>query len=179
MTPRDGTRRERRLVNRARGRKDAWRSASPRLPAGVLQGSYLTAEEIQLFLREFGVGKSHNISKKSFQGRKLFRIIKFYLYSTQILEWHSVNSFPCLVPEECIQLLAIIIQLHKKKIFGFLTSETDMSSSAFSQRLHFLNFSKSFSMLSPPYQERGGWCSNAQCQPLWTSFWLLWLPVFL
>lgn len=137
MTPRDGTRRERRLVNRARGRKDAWRSASPRLPAGVLQGSYLTAEEIQLFLREFGVGKSHNISKKSFQGRKLFRIIKFYLYSTQILEWHSVNSFPCLVPEECIQLLAIIIQLHMKKIFGFLTSETDMSSSAFSQRLHF------------------------------------------
>lgn len=117
MTPRDGTRRERRLVNRARGRKDTWRSASPRLPAGELHGSYLTADEIQLFLREFGVEKCHNISKKSFQGRKLFRIIKFYLYSTQILEWHSVNSFPCLVPKECIQLLAIIIQLHMKNLW--------------------------------------------------------------
>lgn len=129
MTPRDGTRRhpaepssrqERRLLKRAQGRKDVWRSVSPRLPAGALQGSYLTADEIQLFLREFGVEKSHNISKKSFQGRMTFRIIKFYLYSTQILEWHHVNSFPYLVPKECLQLLAIIIQLHMKNLWPSL-----------------------------------------------------------
>lgn len=111
------SRRESRLAKRALGRKDVWRSASPCLPAGALHGSYLTADEIQLFLRKFGVGKSHNIFKKSFQGRKLFRIIKFYLCSTQILEWRGVNSFPCLVPEECIQLWAIKIQLHMKSLW--------------------------------------------------------------